>query len=682
MLGLYRLKSILSDKGFWLVLLVALSLRLYHIGAQVMFPDEANLLYWSYRMAQGEEFLWLSNNPIGWSGSGFPFKQHSPFLNYIISFWYLFTSNPMVVRALMAGLSVLGILLLYVTLKRYFGQRMALMSGLFLAVLSSLIYWHRLAFNLPVLGFLMPLSLMSGLLGYYENRPRWMVVHGISTALAGQYHPSYILLSPISLALYAWNWRHYVMTHRRMLQATLLGLLLGILTFLPWVYGTLNPDLNPHIVANCTTCELNSTSTNIIQHIYFNLSANLGSIDLVNSQAFLVMLGIYGLPFLMSPIVYILMLLMPFSLTLGMLSSIIYWLKAILSKKRFEVSIPLSVFISIVIIMLASLIIFEPSRTSIWYFYLLPYGAVVCLAWIFDYWMKLSKIVARFITVVIALIILGQLGALAQWIDYLNNLKYDDPLMSPMQNSRNMLEELASEAPHEIVLILDELYGLVFSNTTFYTYHWSIAGAGLPVRLVERSQNQGIPIATNQDVLLLGTRANSILPRIFSDHFESLEMLGQAFEDGEATFYKASFNVSDLPPLDIRPTTANKFTTGAQILGAYAENAPQAGQDWRVTLVWQPQIAPSAGRYQFSLRVLDDTGNRIVQVDLHSLEPHLWRLGDTVINPFTLSLPPDAQLSEQVRLELVMYEVDGRAQDIIAEDGSLQGQLMGLVWRK
>lgn len=661
---------LMHDVWLYVVFGIALFVRLFRTGLNHINMDEMNLLFWSLRLARHGDWLWLSNNWIGWQGgSWFPFEYHSPMNNYLLAIPYLFFQDPLWIRAFVGGLAAVGVALMYLLVKRYFSLPAAVLAGLFLALSSTAVYWNRIAFNPPMGMPFVALWLYSGMLGYYENKRAWMMAHGVSMALAVQFHPAYAVLAPISLVLFVVNLWRYSDTRRMMLKWTASGIALGAVSLMPWVYGTLNPQQNAFLWESPYSADRQSLQAMSLNQLLDVAYESLGGRSIWYERQNARQSADWLPPTWLETLS---VWLQPRLVLVGsalVLLGLMIW-------RRWTL-FPL--FILALVALLPIGLVFLLSRNSLlsWYFLATMFGALPVLGiWLASLWRwRVGRLVSLGLAGILLVSHSWLILAAWRWSDLDG---FQQAMRLPIEDERAMLSRLTEK--HEGVVLLDELMGRYGDNYTLQGYYWTVLSADLPVRVVSRYHQQGIPLSAFAPTQLISWATSTSIPRLLRNHPEGIERWGSANDGTSPVYQTALFSPQDIPELTLRPSSASKFTTGARIMGAYSETTPTAGEDWQITLVWTPERESPPARYQFSLRVLDATGNRIAQVDLHSLEPDLWRSGDIVLNLFSLPLPADAQLGEQVELELVMYEVDGRAQELVADDGSLQGQLMRLVW--
>lgn len=107
------------------------------------------------------------------------------------------------------------------------------------------------------------------------------------------------------------------------------------------------------------------------------------------------------------------------------------------------------------------------------------------------------------------------------------------------------------------------------------------------------------------------------------------------------------------------------FGDFARLLGVDGlPDSVSAGEAIDLTLYWRP-LAPTTTSYLISLQVFDENKGLVAQVDGvpgHGARPTTgWRLGEIIVDPYTLNLPSDLQPG-QYRLLLLMFDSSSKAQ--------------------
>jgi len=120
----------------WAALLAGLLLRFVHLPLMEFKADEFDVLVRAYRNAHGIEFVKASiPSSVG--------LFNPPFFVWLLSFPAVITSDPVLVTAFVAALNVIGMLLLYVFIKRAFSADIALWTTALLATAPWAILYSR-----------------------------------------------------------------------------------------------------------------------------------------------------------------------------------------------------------------------------------------------------------------------------------------------------------------------------------------------------------------------------------------------------------------------------------------------------------------------------------------------------------------------------------------------------------
>lgn len=663
-------RSLTND--VWLLVIAFLSIvtRIWRPGLYHVNQDEMNLIFWSMRLGRHGEWMWLSNNWIGWSGgSWFPFDYHSPLNNYLPGLPYLFWSDAIFARVFVGLLGAVAVILVYLLVRRYFKPSTAVLVGLLLALSNTAIYWSRFVFH-PMGIVFVALWLYSGIVGYYENRRGWMVVHGISLALAVQFHPSNALLAPVSLVLYGLNLWHYRETRRTMFTYSAIGVFIGALTFLPWIYGTVIRDQLDNIAQTSRT-EFSTEPLPFGRLVDIVLEIT-GARALWFERGNAVHSGDWMPPDWIENIAVYLQSKVTFV--------VVFALLAFIAIKRRWSDVPILIFVLVTLI--PPIVIFVISRTFFdsWYLVMIIYGAIPLLGIGLGALIEWNKFTRVFAIATAAIFLISQTWVTLATFHWNDVDGYQDAMRAPLDTQRADLVEVVNDLPDgegEVIIIIDELYGR-YTLYTFHDYMWSILSEGLPVRIVNRSNEQGVPLKPDTPTILMSGTVGTTIPRLATDS-TPIETFRYTAQGRGPIFQRMAYTTADIPPLTILPQDNDRFSNGARILGGYAKEAPQAGQEWDMVLVWTPDISDQPDDFQFSIRVLDEQGNRVAQKDNRSLDRYLWRAGDMVQSPFRLPLPEGLDVSAGLRLEVLMYRLEGGAADVLNAEGQPVGQTLILT---
>ncbi len=193
--------------------------------------DEANLSRLSIDLATGEQFPWLG---IG-SSVGFP---NSPINVYLFALPYTISHNPLIASLFVGFLNIVAVALLWRMTRRYFGETAALMAGLFYAVSPWAAIYSRKIWAQDVLPPFVMATVFTGILGFLEEQPkRWsQLLHVPLLAITVQIHFGAFTLIPLTGLILGLGWRNI----RREFW---LGLGIAGLACLPYLYGLYDADM-------------------------------------------------------------------------------------------------------------------------------------------------------------------------------------------------------------------------------------------------------------------------------------------------------------------------------------------------------------------------------------------------------------------------------------------------------
>jgi hypothetical protein len=180
------------------------------------------------------------------SSGGIP---HSPFFSYYPALAYVFSADPVVMTASLAGLNLLGLALLWFVGHRYFGPRVAFVAAMAYAVNPWVVAFSRTIWSGDHRAPLFVAAVACGLLGFAEGR-RWaQVLFGPIFIIAVQIHHAGFTLVPVGLWL--------VLAGRRMSRAVFgTSLALTAAAILPFAVGLLQYSLHvPEAAASITPHE-------------------------------------------------------------------------------------------------------------------------------------------------------------------------------------------------------------------------------------------------------------------------------------------------------------------------------------------------------------------------------------------------------------------------------------------
>ena len=286
-------------------------------------------------------------------------------------------------------------------------------------------------------------------------------------------------------------------------------------------------------------------------------------------------------------------------------------------------------------------------------------GVILGWLWQYRFW---TRVIALSVAAVFIFTQLWAITALYQWT---RSEGWSYGLRMPMATYRSLIKDWSQTGDVLVIIASGEEEGLLTNLHQGYT--WAIMGDGYPLRSLNMIVDQGgIPIAST------GTRLVSLSNSDVLDQFGTrVDLVGSSVFGLDPVFKTVVVTPSDfMADIMFKPTELSRFSNQASILGVYASNQPQSSQVWVGNLMWQVN-ALADEEYQFSIRVMDENDNVYGQSDFRSLDSYLWRVGDTVVNQFQMSIAVDLDRDASLRIQVIMYKFsDGRHIDVIDDRGN------------
>ncbi len=205
------------------ILLLALGLRIWNLGAESAWIDEA------YSIA-------LAKHPIAGIIQGTAADQHPPLYYLLLHFWLLFGSGVTYARSLSLIIGMINIAQIIEFGRRQAGVIIGLGAGLLLAI-SPMHVWYSQEVRMYILLAVLTTAASIELWACLQGRGRW-VLYGLYAALSlyTHYFAAFIQLAQAVLVL-AWVWRQ---RNGRILMKWGASMLAVGLVFAPWVPVALN----------------------------------------------------------------------------------------------------------------------------------------------------------------------------------------------------------------------------------------------------------------------------------------------------------------------------------------------------------------------------------------------------------------------------------------------------------
>ena len=186
----------LGYPDFWLVILLAAFLRLWHIDLTQFLDDQAQLM----SMARD---AWLHGAlPV----TGIPSSigtLNPPLSIYLLMPFTIFGKDPLPAAISIALWNVLGVALCYIFAYRYFGRIVAASGALLFASCGAAVSYSRFIWQQNYLPPVLALWALTLYLGCVNGRRGWFAPHVALLAVAIMLHPTAALLLPVTLVGFA-----------------------------------------------------------------------------------------------------------------------------------------------------------------------------------------------------------------------------------------------------------------------------------------------------------------------------------------------------------------------------------------------------------------------------------------------------------------------------------------------
>lgn len=219
-----KLKQAAPSIVLALIFVFAAYLRLAAIELAEFEEDEAGALTAARSM--------VKNGVVPLLGPPLTTGGHSgPVYYYILGIPLTLSENPVAASVFVVLLNLIGLLLTYRFAKKFFNQRVALITSALYAVSPFAVLFSRKIWN-PDLVFPFVTATMYCMYAFaVEKKPRYLVGVLVSYAVVLQVHPITIFLAPVLLLF-------MVILHRQVVLKHLgLGVLAAAVVFSPFIYG-------------------------------------------------------------------------------------------------------------------------------------------------------------------------------------------------------------------------------------------------------------------------------------------------------------------------------------------------------------------------------------------------------------------------------------------------------------
>lgn len=609
-----------------LIIIVVLAgfLRTYQTGTEFFGGDDAYISIKAVQIARyGETHLLGPPSSLG--------LVHSPLSVYLYAIPYLISPDPVGAQIFTGLMNTLAVAILYLITLRYFGARAAIIASLLYAVHPHMVFASRVINNAQIGAPFVLLYLLSGLLGYYENKGWARILHLPLLSLAGQCHPHTFALAPLSVIIFIQAMIVQSDRRRIIFIQTLIGAGAFLLLLVPWSIGIYG--FAEHI--------------DILQRVQ-----NMPSTGEIQDQ---IMFG--GIGHIVQSIYH-----------LERISD--NWLKPLQSS---------IILVAIVWMFYRSIRARRilPGFTIILCFILVPIVTWLIQAhWVVDYWWP--SLPAVFI---IQGVLLGGISkrnrvskqnkssVLGKGLSSGTYLKWLGPILALVLSFTHLVEYLKSDYPPPPVS-LDELVNAM----EFAVTRSNENDKELVVML--GNGHSGLPWAFLREYALLkyGLEGSLVLPDqpipippqgavlIGDGNNDSRDTL---FMDGETTFARAQLALlpsQDQFDADVRSVMPFVFENQVTVNGFYlplSDSKPIPGETWTIFMIMESNSVV-AEDFKVFVHVVDEYGNKYAQSDQRGLGRQTQNRTSMYASQFDLLLSNDLPVQGDLYLHFGMYDDSGQ----------------------
>jgi len=624
--GLVTSKLSFLKKYGPLIIIVALAgfLRTYQTDSEFFGGDDAYISIKAVQIARyGETHLLGPPSSLG--------LVHSPLSVYLYAVPYLISPDPVGAQIFTGLMNTLAVAILYLITIRYFGQNAAIIASLLYAVHPHMVFASRVINNAQIGAPFVLLYVLSGLLGYYENKGWARIVHLPLLSLAGQCHPHTFALVPLSVIIFIQSMISQSDRRRVILMQTIISGVLFLLLLVPWSIGIY--EFSEHV--------------DILQRVQ-----NMPSTGEIQDQ---ILFG--GVGHIVQSVYH--MERIPDN-----------WLKPV------QASIT---FVGVVWMLFRSIRIRKilPGLTITLCFVLVPIVTWLIQAhWVVDYWWpslpavfivqgvflggvsthnKLSEQHEPLVLVEgfkrnVFFKCLGAVLALALSINHVvEYIKSDYPpppvSLDELVNSMDIAVSRAIETDKDLVVLLSDGHG---GLPWAFLREYALLKYGLDGALVE--PDQPIPLPT-EGAVLVGDGKN-----------ENRNIL---FVDGETIF--GGSRLALLPPkdqldADIKSVTPFVFENQVSVHGFFlpsADSKPMPGETWTIFMIMKPNRTVTED-FKVFVHVVDEYGNKYAQSDQRGLGMQTQTKATMYASQFDLLLSNNLPVDGDLYLHFGIYDDSGQ----------------------
>ncbi len=582
-----------------LVVLAAAALRLIHPGMYELWWDEVLTQYHAVQLARHGEWVWVGN-PMS-AGQAL---YHSPFGVYVTALPYFVSSHVIGPRLLYGVLGTLTVVSTLVFVQRYYDWPSAILAALLVAVNPLAIYWSRFAWHPNIAAPCIVLWIMTGVLGYYEDK-RWaQIAHWLLLSMIFQADTALGVIIPLSVGL--------VIVKRAWHKTTALAVGLAGLTLIPWVIGLVGVHQGWFVgpPSNDLGRSINYLAIPSPRAIAENVGLLMGRYgyhlntlavsdhhaDWWPDKRLNIFLAVH---------------------TIVIVAGWVYLLR-----QRWPAR-----FIAIVLVWPLVFLFYSGDMVFDFYMMASVFAADVIFGIVFGRLWKWHRL-----TILVAVALISAQAWLT--LALLDREQRSDQVFS-LSELQDMVHTWV-KAGGEVVVLDESQPGEAARLQREWRMKWQILGEQYPIRLV--TEPHAFPVAARGETLVSVT-GGSVIPDMIGE--------GTLITTPQRTFRWITVKASDFPPCNFLP--GGEFSGLMQVIGVSAHS--RQDELWPLLVVWQP-LKTGDHRYHFSVRLVGSDGTSYGQVDGSSLEPNLWRKGDLVFTRFFM--PPLAN-SVEWHVELLLY---------------------------
>ncbi len=614
-----------------LILILATYLRLANLGAEQFHGDENFISLRAIHVAQYGQIEWL----------GPPMSVglwHSPLSNYLYAIPFKIAPDTRLGRVFTAMMNLIAVALTYGLGARYFGRRAGLIAALLYAVHPEAVNASRIINNAQIGAPFVMLYLLTGLLGYYDDKRLARLAHLPALSLAGQCHPYSFALAPISLILIVSAWWRRPNQRRSILIHTVVSGLIAGAFMLPWMIGTYQyrgPDI--FRVAEGISFRGNGGPQYTFEVVYNLVGGPEGILRVVNAS-----LTAIGMTWLMIQTVR--------RQAQGLIGSLL--LLALVAIPIATMRLNLFIIADYLWPVLPLAFIFQGAVIGAF----LPRNAPADQ----NAQTRQGFLTNRYwqwgltgFAVVLAALNTG----------YILTLDRDvfGQSLDAQYAVLNQASVLAKHGNREVLAITPGYQGI--------SMRWEVLR-----EIYALTEGRQIFVVSDGGAMPLPD-AGAVLVGP-ADYNGRLFFSGGTVTDG--------FRLVDLPPADqfkpdLLPPASLHFSNRATVFGFLrqtADSMPTAGQTWIVYLIWRIDEA-SGDEHTLFVHLIDDAGNKYAQLDLAGLAVGQQRDSEYVLSQFNLPVADSLPAEGPLYLRFGMYNATGQA-EVLDESGNSIGDY-GLI---